>query len=226
MLQLAPNLLARAPARTIDARMSKPGALVHIVDDDESTREALHGLLRSVGLASRAHASVDEFLAAPKQDYPGCLVLDVRLPGSSGLDLQARLSGLGIHFPVILITGYGDIPMTVRAMKAGAVDFLVKPFRDQDMLDAIAIALDRDRTRRAAETANRDLKDRFATLSPREQQVMRLVAAGKMNKQVAGDLGLSEVTVKIHRGSAMRKMHARTLADLVRMAEALGLSVG
>ena len=226
MLQLAPNPLARAPARTIDVRMSKPGAFVHIVDDDESTREALQGLLRSVGLASRAHASVDEFLAAPRADCPGCLVLDVRLPGTSGLDLQARLSGLGIPFPVILITGHGDISMSVRGMKAGAVDFLVKPFREQDVLDAIAIALDRDRTRRAAETANRNLKDRFASLSPREQQVMGLVAAGKMNKQVAGDLGLSEITVKIHRGSAMRKMQARTLADLVRMAEALGLSVG
>jgi FixJ family two-component response regulator len=181
-------------------------------------------LLRSVDLASCAYASVDDFLATPRADCLGCLVLDVRLPGISGLDLQARLAGLGIHFPVILISGYGDIPMSVRGMKAGAVDFLVKPFRDQDMLDAIAIALDRDGTRRAAEAESRDLKARFASLSPREQQVMGLVATGKMNKQVAGDLGLSEVTVKIHRGSAMRKMRARTLADLVRMAAELGLS--
>jgi FixJ family two-component response regulator len=223
MLQFAPNL-ARAPARSIDVRMSKLGPVVHIVDDDESTRDALRGLLRSVDLAARAYASVDDFLTAPHADCPGCLVLDVRLPGTSGLDLQARLAGLGIHLPVILISGYGDVPMSVRGMKAGAVDFLVKPFRDQDMLDVIAVALDRDRTRRAAEAASRDLKDRFASLSPREQQVMGLVAAGKMNKQVAGDLGLSEVTVKIHRGSAMRKMRARTLADLVRMAEALGRS--
>ena len=223
-MQPVPNLLARAAARTIDLRVSEPAAVVHIIDDDKSTREALRGLLRSVDLTARAYASVDDFLAARLPDIPGCLVLDVRLPGISGLDLQARLAGLGIHLPVILITGYGDIPMSVRGMKAGAVDFLVKPFRGQDMLDAVATALDRDRARRAAEAANRALEERFANLSPREQQVMGLVAAGKMNKQVAGDLGLSEITVKIHRGAAMRKMRARTLADLVRMAEALGLS--
>jgi FixJ family two-component response regulator len=225
-MQPVPHLLARAAARAIDLRMPEPAAVVYIIDDDESTREALRGLFRSVDLAARAHATVDEFLAAPRPDTPACLVLDVRLPGISGLDLQARLAGLGIHLPVILITGYGDIPMSVRGMKAGAVDFLVKPFRDQDMLDAIATALDRDRVRRAAEVADRELRERYASLSPREQQVMGLVAVGKMNKQVAGDLGLSEVTVKIHRGSAMRKMRARTLADLVRMAEALGLSAG
>jgi FixJ family two-component response regulator len=198
-------------------------AVVHIVDDDQSMREALDTLFRSVGLRVYAHPSVDAFLAAQRPDSPGCLVLDVRLPGMSGLDLQAQLAGFGIHLPVILMTGHGDIPMSVRGMKAGAVDFLIKPFRDQDMLDAVSTAIARDRTWRAAESATTDLKQRFATLSQREQQVMRLVVLGKMNKQVAGELSLSEITVKIHRGAAMRKMGARTLADLVRMAEALGL---
>ena len=196
-------------------------AVVHIVDDDESLREVLASLLRSVGLQTRTYASVSGFLNTKLADAPGCLVLDVRMPGSSGLDLQGQLVGLGIHLPVILMTGYGDIPMTVRGMKAGAVDFLTKPFRDQDMLDAVATAISRDEARRAANTADVALRQRFATLSPRERQVMQLVATGLMNKQVAGDLGLSEITVKIHRGAAMRKMGARTLADLVRMAEAL-----
>lgn len=196
-------------------------AVVHIVDDDESLREVLASLLRSVGLQTRTYASVSGFLNTKLADAPGCLVLDVRMPGSSGLDLQGQLVGLGIHLPVILMTGYGDIPMTVRGMKAGAVDFLTKPFRDQDMLDAVAAAISRDEARRAAAAADAALRQRFTTLSPREQQVMQLVATGLMNKQVAGDLGLSEITVKIHRGAAMRKMGARTLADLVRMAEAL-----
>jgi FixJ family two-component response regulator len=199
-------------------------AVVHIVDDDESMREVLGSLLRSVGLAARSYASVDAFLKAQRPDAAGCLVLDVRLPGISGLDLQAQLENFGIRLPVILMTGYGDIPMTVRAMKAGAVDFLAKPFRDQDMLDAISAAIARDTVRRAADAADSLLRERLATLSPRERQVMGLVTAGKMNKQVAGDLGLSEITVKIHRGAAMRKMGARTLADLVRMAETLGLT--
>ena len=198
-------------------------AVVHVVDDDESMREALDTLFRSVDLQVCTHPSVDEFLAAKRPDVAGCLVLDVRLPGMSGLDLQARLASLGIHLPVVLMTGHGDIPMSVRGMKAGAVDFLIKPFRDQDMLDAVSTAIARDRASRAAEAASTDLRQRFATLSQREQQVMSLVVLGKMNKQVAGELGLSEITVKIHRGAAMRKMGARTLADLVRMAEALGL---
>src|SRR5262249_33952111 len=151
----------------------------------------------------------------------GCLVLDVRLPGLSGLDFQSQLSALGIHLPVILITGHGDIPMSVRAMKAGAVDFLGKPFRDQDLLDAVATAIEQDRKRRVADGGANLLRDRFLTLSPREQQVMMLVTSGKMNKQVAGELGVSEITVKIHRAAAMRKMGAKTLADLVRMADAL-----
>src|SRR5271170_6029565 len=198
-------------------------AVVHIVDDDESMRAVLDSLLRSVDIDARAHASVDEFLTAKKPDAPGCLVLDVRMPRINGLDFQARLTEVGIELPVILMTGHGDVPMSVRGMKAGAVDFLIKPFRDQDMLDAASVAISRDRARRAANAEGVLLKEKFASLSPRERQVMELATAGKMNKQIAGDLGISLVTVKIHRGAAMRKMGARTLADLVRMAEALKL---
>jgi FixJ family two-component response regulator len=201
-------------------------AIVHIIDDDASLRMAMDSLLRSVGLKTRTYGTTREFLDAKLEDHPGCLVLDVRLPGVSGLDFQEQLAGLGIHLPAILITGHGDIPMSVRAMKAGAVDFLPKPFRDQDMLDAVAAAIKRDGERRASDGHSGQVRDRFATLSPREQQVMMLVTTGKMNKQVAGDLGLSEITVKIHRGSAMRKMGARTLADLVRMADTLKGSGG
>jgi FixJ family two-component response regulator len=197
--------------------------VVHIIDDDESLRSALASLFRSVGLEGRTYDSTGAFLAAPRPEAPGCIVLDVRLPGMSGIDFQAQLTDLGVRLPVVLMTGYGDIPMSVRAMKAGAIDFLSKPFRDQDMLDAVAAAIERDRARRAADSKQAGLRDRFATLSPREQQVMILVTAGKLNKQVAGELGLSEITVKIHRGAAMRKMGARTLADLVRMAESLNL---
>ena len=197
--------------------------IIHIVDDDESMREVLASLLRSVAFSARAYPSVDAFLQAPRVDAPGCLILDVRLPGMSCLDFQARLTDVGIELPVILMTGYGDVPMSVRGMKAGAVDFLIKPFRDQDMLDAIAVAVNRDRARRAATAESVALREKFAALSPRESQVMQLAAAGKMNKQIAGDLGISLVTVKIHRGAAMRKMGARTLADLVRMAEVLQL---
>src|SRR6476660_6918081 len=196
-------------------------AVVHIVDDDESLRRAVDSLCRSVGFETRTYGSSQEFLDGKPQDTAGCLVLDVRLPGMSGLDFQSQLAALGIHLPVILVTGHGDIPMSVRAMKAGAVDFLPKPFRDQDLLDAVTAAIERDRKRRIADGGANVLRDRFLTLSPREQQVMMLVTAGKMNKQVAGDLGLSEITVKIHRAAAMRKMGARTLADLVRMADAL-----
>ena len=196
-------------------------ALVHIVDDDISLSKALKRLFNSVGLETKAYGSVSEFAEAPQVDLPGCLLLDVRLPGVSGIEFQARLSDLGIRLPVILMSGHGDIPMSVRAMKAGALDFLQKPFRDQDMLDAVTLAISRDRDRRSAESQTAQLKTRFSTLSAREQQVMGLAAAGKMNKQIAGELGISEVTVKIHRGSAMRKMEARSYADLVRMFDAL-----
>jgi FixJ family two-component response regulator len=201
-------------------------SVVHIIDDDASLRSALDSLFRSTGLETRLHGSVTAFMDAPLIDAPGCLVLDVRMPGMNGLDFQQKLEELGVRLPVIMMTGHGDIPMSVRAMKAGAVDFLAKPFRDQEMLDAVATALERDQARRAESGKTDTLKAAYATLSPRERQVMALVAAGKMNKQVAGDLNLSEITVKIHRGSAMRKMGARTLADLVRMAEALGVGPG
>ena len=198
-------------------------SMVHIVDDDESVRLALDSLFRSVGLATSLYGTAKDFLKADLAQGPSCLVLDVRLPGQSGLDFQQQLVETGIHIPVVMMTGHGDIPMSVRAMKAGAVDFLAKPFRDQEMLDAVTAAIARDEARRASAKDETELRARFETLSPRERQVMALVTAGRMNKQVAGELNLSEITVKIHRGSAMRKMGARTLADLVRMAEALHL---
>lgn len=197
-------------------------AVVHIIEDDASLREAIDSLLRSVGLTTQTYGSVQAFLATKHPDVPGCLLLDVRLPGMSGLDFQTHLSDHNVHLPAIMMTGHGDIPMTVRAMKAGAVDFLTKPFRDQDLLDAVAAAIDKDRHRRDGQASAAALRAKYQTLTPREQQVMALVTAGKMNKQVAGELNLSEITVKIHRGSMMRKMAARSLADLVRMAEALG----
>ena len=201
--------------------MTEP-AVIHIIDDDESLRMSLMSLFRSVGLDARGHGAVADFLATPREDVPGCLVLDVRLPGVSGLDFQDRLDELGIGLPAIMMSGHGDVPMSVRAMKAGAIDFLEKPFRDQDMLDAAAAAIERDRKRRAAANDDAGLQQRYATLSHREQQVMALITAGRMNKQAAYELELSEVTIKIHRGAAMRKMGARTLPDLVRMAEKLG----
>jgi FixJ family two-component response regulator len=193
--------------------------LVHVVDDDASMRSALEGLFDSVGLDTCSYAAAREFLAARLVDKPGCIVIDVRLPDINGLDFHGRLIELGVRLPVVVITGYGDIPMSVRAMKRGAVDFLSKPFNDQDMLDAVMAAIERDRRRRTVDDDVSQMRQRFGMLSPREQQVMLLVTAGKMNKQIAGDLGISEITVKIHRGGAMRKMGARTLADLVRMAE-------
>jgi FixJ family two-component response regulator len=202
-------------------QLGNSNAIVHIVDDDEPLRRSLGSLCRSVGLQIRTYGSAQEFLEAKREDLEGCLVLDVRLPGISGLDFQSQLAEFGIRLPVILISGHGDIPMTVRAMKAGAVDFLSKPFREQDLLDAIAAAIERDRKRRTVDAGASVLRARFLTLSPREQQVMMLVTAGKLNKQVAGDLGVSEITVKVHRAAAMRKMGARTLADLVRMSDAL-----
>jgi FixJ family two-component response regulator len=196
-------------------------ATVHVIDDDVSLREALGLLLPTVGFETRTYASVQEFLDAGPHDGPGCIVLDVRLPGISGLDFQSRRDGFGVHLPIVLMTGYGDVPMSVRAMKAGAIDFLPKPFRDQDMIDAVTAAIGRDRERRAAGSVAADVRERYASLTPREQQVMALVTTGKMNKQVAFDLRLSEVTVKIHRRGVMQKMAARSFADLVRMADAL-----
>lgn len=196
-------------------------AVVHIIDDDESLRAALDRMFRSVDLETRTYGTAGDFLKANLPDLPGCIVLDVRLPGVNGLDLQGQLGEMGVHLPVVLITGHGDIPMTVRAMKAGAIDFLPKPFSDKDMLDAVYAAIDRDRKRRTTESDIEQIRSRFATLSPRERQVMMLVTKGRMNKQVAADLNLSQVTVKIHRGAAMRKMGARTYADLVRMADVL-----
>jgi len=199
------------------------GALVYIVDDDELLRGAVSSLLRSVGMRCAAYASVAAFLAQPREEVPSCLLLDVRLQGVSGLDFQAELNRDGVQLPVIFMTGHGDIPMSVRAMKAGAVDFLAKPFRDQDLLDAVNLALQGDRARRRRDFARHGLTARFASLTPREREIMTLAARGLMNKQIAAEVGTSEITVKIHRGNAMRKMEARTFADLVRMAEALGL---
>jgi FixJ family two-component response regulator len=195
--------------------------VAHIVDDDASLRDALEGLFETVGLETRSYGRAEEFLAAGVADRPGCIIADVRLPGMNGLEFQSRLLQAGLKMPVVMMTGFGDIPMSVSAMKRGAVDFLSKPFRDQDMLDAVMAAIERDRDRRAIEKESSQLQARFETLSPREQEVMRHVTRGKMNKQVAGDLGISEITVKIHRAAAMHKMGARTYADLVRMADAL-----
>jgi FixJ family two-component response regulator len=197
--------------------------IVFVVDDDSSVRESLGRLFRMVGLRAQGFASAAEFLKSGPSDVASCLVLDIRLHGMSGLDFQSELAKVNIQIPIVFITGHGDIPMSVRAMKAGAVEFLTKPFRDQDMLDAVRLALDRDRKRRDEEKATSDLKSRFEDLSPREQEIMALVTAGLMNKQIAGELQLSEVTVKVHRGHVMQKMGARTLPDLVRMADMLGI---
>lgn len=212
-------MVQRMPQKA--GRKEEPTVLV--VDDDEMMREALAGLFRSVGLRVLTFATAADLWRSERPDAASCLVLDVRLPGVSGLDFQSELAKANIHIPVIFISGHGDIPMTVRAMKAGAVDFLTKPFRDQDMLDAVTAALERDRKRRESDTAASDVKQRFETLTPREREVMAHVTAGLMNKQVAAKLGVSEITVKIHRGQAMRKMGAKSLADLVRMAELLGV---
>jgi FixJ family two-component response regulator len=199
---------------------------VFVIDDDAGVRSALQTLLRSVGLRVSTFGSPAEFLASQRPDGPSCLVLDVRLPGLSGLDFQAELTKAEIRVPIIFITGHGDIPMTVRAMKAGAVEFLSKPFRDQDLLDAVQLGLDRDRARRESDKTVSGLQQAFRSLSAREQQVMPLVTSGLMNKQIAAEIGVSEITVKVHRGNVMRKMGAKSVADLVRMADALGLQQG
>ena len=198
-------------------------SIVFVVDDDAPVREALQRLMRSVGLQAQTFGTTAEFLNAKLPDVASCLVLDVRLPGISGLDFQSELAKAKIYVPIIFITGHGDIPMSVKAMKAGAVEFLTKPFRDQELLDAIGIALNLDRTRRENEKAVSNLRALFNSLTPREREVMALVTAGLMNKQIAAQLDVSEVTVKVHRGNAMGKMRARSLAELVRMADVLGI---
>lgn len=198
-------------------------AMVYVVDDDASMREAVSMLLRSVGLRVELFASAQEFLAFPRPDVPGCLILDVRLKGQSGLAVQEQIAAGELRVPIIFMTAHGDIAMSVKAMKAGAMDFLAKPFRDQDMLDAVASALGKDEERREADRSVADLRRRYASLTPREREVMAFVASGLMNKQIAAEMNLSEITVKIHRGQAMKKMESRSLADFVLKAEALGV---
>jgi FixJ family two-component response regulator len=196
---------------------------VFIIDDDAAIRSSLSSLLRSVGLQATTFSSAAEFLSSNKPDVPSCLVLDVRLPGIGGIEFQAELAKANIRLPIIFITGHGDIPMTVRAMKGGAVEFLTKPFRDQDLLDAVRVGLDRDGERREREQARSGVVGAYETLTSREKEVFSLVTSGLMNKQIAGKLGVSEITVKVHRGNAMRKMGVRSLAALVRMADLLGI---
>ena len=197
--------------------------VVFVIDDDASVRGAIGSLIRSIGLRAEVFASVSEFLAHKRSGTTSCLILDVRLPGVSGLEFQCELAKANAEIPIIFITGHGDIPMTVKAMKAGAVEFLTKPFRDQDLLDAVQVALERARVKEEKERAVSDVKRNFSILTPREQEVMAWVTGGLLNKQVAAEIGVTEITVKVHRGSVMRKMAAKSFADLVRMADLLGI---
>jgi FixJ family two-component response regulator len=202
---------------------NEPACIV-VIDDDASVRKALDNLFKSVGFAVELFSSPQEFLQSDRADRPGCIVLDVRFPGRSGLDMQRELTTANAQLPIIFITGYGDIPMSVRAMKAGAVEFLTKPFRDQDLLDAVGAAIEKDRERRAGKSRLAELQARFETLTARERQVMSLVVAGRLNKQIAGELGVSEMTVKMHRRQVMRKMQAGGVAQLVRLADQIGIA--
>jgi len=204
--------------------MTESEPIVFVIDDDASVRDALRSLIRSVGLQVELFSSGQEFLKRKRPDMPSCIILDVRLPGISGLDFQCRLAADNLNIPIIFVTGHGDIPMSVRAMKQGAVEFLTKPFRDQDLLDAIQLALERDQTRLQEEAKTAKLQERFESLTPREREVLPLVVAGLPNKHVAAEIGTSETTVKVHRSQLMRKMGAESLADLVRMAERIGLN--
>src|SRR6202030_846557 len=203
--------------------MSEPQSIVFVVDDDASLRRAIQRLIESVGLHVESFGSANEFLQANRSDVPSCLVLDIRLPGKSGLELQRELAEANIRVPIIFITSHGDVPMTVRAMKAGAVEFLTKPFRDQDLLDAVQLALERDRARRQQSAEIATLRERLELLTPRERQVLPLVISGLLNKQIAAEIGATEATVKVHRSQLLRKMGAHSLPDLVRMAQRLGI---
>lgn len=206
--------------------MNRKGSIVYVIDDDFYVRESIEDLLRSVGHEVRSYGSVEAFLDDHRIDLPTCLVLDVRLPDTSGLEFQRLQESIGIRFPIVFITGHGDIPMSVAAMKAGAIEFLTKPFRDQDLLDAVHAGIALDRRRRADEEALTELRARYTSLTPREQETMALVVTGMLNKQIAAELGLSEMTVKVHRAQVMRKMNAPSLADLVRIADSLNAATG
>jgi FixJ family two-component response regulator len=213
----------KSPPEPASGKEAAKEPIVFVIDDDLSMRRALSNLIQSVGIKVAAFGSATELLNGKPPEVASCLVLDIRLPGLSGLDLQTELAKANIHIPIIFITGHGDIPMTVRAMKGGAVDFLTKPFRDQDLLDAVVSAIDKDRKRRETDKTVANLQALFETLSSREREVLAFVAAGLMNKQIAAEMDLAEITVKIYRGHIMKKMQARSLADLIRMTEALGI---